>query len=212
LVGDRLAYTSVDGIEWNAGRCPACSNGAIDYLADVVTGGPGLIAVGNFDDPGLGPAYFWTSQDGTTWTRTLRDEEVELESVAVGGPGFVAVGHHDGAQVLTSADGTNWSLVPYDEEVFGGSLMRHVLAAGDALVAVGELHAPDENTGWAGWYWGDAQVWTSQDGISWRRVPYDEEVFGGSRMHDAVVFGNRLIAVGESSDGAGAVWVAASPG
>lgn len=45
----------------------------------------------------------------------------------------------------------------------------------------------------------DAAVWVSADGISWSRVPHDDEVFGGpedQRMNDVVAGGPGLVAVG----------------
>ncbi len=208
LVGDGLVYTSVDGAEWTAAQCPGCSpTGGFDYLADVAAGGTGLVAVGNTTDAGDGPAFVWTSPDGLTWTRSPLGEVVEMESVTAGGPGFVAVGHSSaGARVVTSLDGTTWSLVPHDDEVFGGSLMRNVIAAGDGLVALGE------------WSWGEGQAWTSPNGISWSNVPYDQEVFTGAAMLDAVAFGDGVVAVGGTSeiisfggstDAVGPIWIAA---
>ncbi|MDJ0925771.1 MAG: hypothetical protein QNJ77_14540 [Acidimicrobiia bacterium] len=196
-VGGGQAYTSLDGAEWMEALCPECSpDGEFGYVADLAVGESGLVAVGNATDEGTGTAFLWTSADGITWTRVAYDGIVEMEGVTAGGPGFVAVGHSpSGAEVLTSSDGTSWSQLPRNEDVFGGSLLRSVVAMGDGLVALGE------------WPWGSGQAWTSLDGIQWARVPDVEEVFDGASIHDAAIFGDRLIAVGDSS-----IWIAAPPG
>jgi hypothetical protein len=128
-----------------------------------------------------------------------------MSSVAVGGPGLVAVGSDEGdAMVLTSVDGVTWSRVPHDETVFGGSSMRSVTAWGSGLVAVGSVEQVSDTGD------GDAAVWTSVDGITWSRVPHDEEVFGAAFMNSVIVGGPGLVAVGGTdwhrTDGDAVVW------
>jgi hypothetical protein len=172
------------------------------FLASVVAGGPGFVAVGSADQevPGSSRhrsvAAVWTSPDGATWSRVPHDDQVfavgQLESVIVGGPGLVAVGmdESDGytdidAAVWTSPDGINWSRVPHDEAVFGGSRnqwISDVAIGGPGLVAVGSDRA-------------GAAVWTSPDGITWFRAPpvFDErEQF----MNAVTAGGPGLVAVG----------------
>jgi len=66
-----------------------------EEMWSVVSGGPGLVAVGisRGDDT---DAAVWTSVDGITWSRVPHDMDVfgeaEMRSVTVGGPGLVAVG------------------------------------------------------------------------------------------------------------------------
>jgi hypothetical protein len=177
-------------------------------MSDVIVGGSGLLAVGHDHRGGydlerdvwdeVGSAAVWTSVDGITWSRIPHDEAIfggefvqGMSSVTVGGPGLVAVGDdgfwHDGkwgqiqgyedatrvAAVWTSVDGLTWSRVGHDEEVLGGEgnqWMEDVMAAGAGVVAVGG----DWST--AGHR---AAVWTSDDGVTWSRVPHDEAVFGG---------------------------------
>ena len=106
----------------------------------------------------------------------------------------------------TTASSLSWSRVPNDEEVFGGDgsqEMVSVTVGGPGLVAVGNEESSDGQ---------DAAVWTSPDGISWTRVPNDEEVFGGDGdlfMQSVTVGGPGLVAVGNDGFGA-AVWVAAT--
>jgi hypothetical protein len=189
-------------------------------MRSVVVGGPGFVAVGYDEAGGDRDAAVWTSSDGLAWTRVPHDEAVfggiwdqeagrnwdqVMHSVVVGGPGLVAVGidAYDAA-VWTSPDGLAWTRVPHDETVFGGSgrqSMVSAVAGGPGLVAVGNDYSEDD---WEN----DAAVWTSPDGLTWARVPHDEEVFGaGQRMSSVVVGGLGLVAVG--SGGPGAHWAAA---
>ena len=179
-------------------------------------GGPGLVAVGStggwFGD---GDAAVWTSVDGITWTRVPHDEAVfgganpqAMSDVAVADFGLVAVGWEGriladipdvDAAVWTSVDGITWSRVPRNEEVFGGAWITSVTVGGPGLVAVG---------GTDGYFTdGDAVVWTSVDGITWSRVPHDENVFGGAGsqvINDVTVGGPGLVAVG--NDGGIGPW------
>ncbi len=50
-------------------------------------------------------------------------------------------------------------------------------------------------------------MWTSVDGITWTRVPYDEATFGGSGLGGLVAWGSGLIAVGGQDNAGAAVWI-----
>ena len=170
-----------------------------------------------------GNAVVWTSVDGLTWSRVPHDESVfsgqdfyGMSSVTLGGPGLVAVGLSDNsdggdAVVWTSVDGLTWSRVPHDEAVFGGAgrqEMWDVTVGGPGLVAVGR----DGLGVWDNTYGGgqDAAVWTSVDGLTWTRVPHDEDAFGGvgPAMLGVTTGGPGLVAVGYSwpSSAPAAVW------
>ncbi len=211
---DAAVWTSVDGITWS--RVPhdeSVFGGGDMSMSSVTVGGPGLVAVGSdgeilADVPDV-DAAIWTSPDGVTWSRVPHNEEVFggawINSVTAGGPGLVAVGGTEGvwtggdAVVWTSVDGFTWSRVPHDETVFGGNGVQQILsvtAGGPGLVAVGMNggigpwdNNPDTN----------AAVWTSVDGITWSRVPHDENVFsseGSPSMLAVTVGGPGLVAVG----------------
>jgi hypothetical protein len=223
LIGaaDAVVWTSPDGFTWS--RAPhdetIFGGDGSQQMFDVTAGGPGLVAVGR-DGPavdGEGNAAVWTSPDGLTWSRVPDDEAVfggpgeqRMVSVTVGGPGLVAVGFDrpavDGEQnaaVWISADGLTWIRVPHDEAVFGGDssqMMLSVTDQGPGLVAVGSVGHPDEEKDRRiDELAADAAVWTSADGLTWFRVPHDEEVFGGpgeQRMVSVSVGGPGLVAVG----------------
>jgi len=218
---DAAAWTSPDGVAWSRVPHDEAVFGGVgaQQMAEVVAGGPGLVAVGG-DYPGFGDsdAAVWTSPDGLIWTRVPHDEAIfggegyqEMWGVAVGGPGLVGVGHGDNgedvdAAVWTSPDGLAWTPVPADPAVFGGpseQAMVRVVAGGPGLVAVGwDYSGGDE----------DAAVWTSPDGFTWTRVPHDEAVFGGptgQEIRALGVGGPGLVAVGNDMSGGdldAAVW------
>jgi hypothetical protein len=207
-------------LEWSrlVGQEAVFGGDGAQRLWSVVAGGPGLVAVGEDGPVGDADAAVWTSVDGSTWSRVAHDEAVfggdgsqVMRSVVVGGPGLVAVGYGQSgddfdAAVWTSADSATWSRVPHDEDIFGGNgnqFMFDVVAGGPGFVAVGA----DVSGGDA-----DTAIWTSADGLTWSRVPHDEEVFGGEdvqRVWSVTVGGPGLVAVGvagPSPDVDGAVW------
>ena len=81
----------------------------------------------------------------------------------------------------------------------GGGVSRQemfsVTTGGPGLVAVGFDRSGGDR---------DAAVWTSPDGITWSRVPHDEEVLGGERfqgMRSVTLGGPGLVAVGLNGPG-----------
>jgi hypothetical protein len=231
--GDAVVWTSPDGVSWTrVFHDEAVFGGAT--MRSVTVGGPGLVAVGS-DGGGQSEssnAVVWTSPDGIDWSRVPHNEavfggpayrvgvagaHVGMRSVTVGGPGLVAVGWDwPHAAVWTSPDGITWSRVSHDKALqsascwppsgscFDGAVglgMSSVTVGGPGLVAVGDAGHPDSENG---------VVWTSVDGITWSRVPYNEAVFGGgAEMSSVTVGGPGLVAVGDAGhpDGEnGVVW------
>lgn len=147
--------------------------------------------------------------------RVGREGYQNMFGVTVGGPGLVAVGATGGwfgvgdAAVWTSVDGITWTRVTHDENVFGGAnsqTMWDVTVGGPGLVAVGhDGHGILDDVSDV-----DAAVWTSVDGVTWLRVPHDEEVFGRAWMESVTVGGPGLVAVGGTdgyfTDGDAVVW------
>ena len=200
-ISGAAVWTSVDGTTWS--RVP--HDDEVFAGADmtrVTEGGPGLVAVGpSFSEDG---AQVWTSADGLTWSRVPDDDEVfggaGIRDVTAGGPGLVAVGWFadeaagvaQRAAVWTSVDGLTWSRVPHDEAMFGADArqwMAAVAVGGPGLVAAGWF--ADE-----GLYDQGTAVWTSVDGRTWSRVPYDEAVWGYGNVTSVVPVDSGLVAVG----------------
>jgi len=183
---DAAVWTSTDGLRWiRVSDDSGDFSGAGDHhMADVVAGGPGLVAVGSVGSVDAGVAAVWTSQDGLTWTRVEHNEEVLggdgwqfMTSVTLSDLGLVAVGG-DGsggaldAAVWTSPDGLVWSQVVDTDGALAGSgdqVMASVTVGGPGLVAVGR-EKPGSDF--------DSVVWVSLDGASWTRID-NGDVFGG---------------------------------
>jgi len=85
-----------------------------------------------------------------------------------------------------------WSRVD-DDPVLGGAGdqgMLDVVAVGSAVLAVGYDYSGGD---------GDAALWTSEDGVTWARVPHQEAALGGAgdqEMDGVAVGGTGLVAVG----------------
>ena len=223
---DAAVWTSPDGITWS--RVPhdeAVFGGTKDEaMLSVVAGGPGLVSVGSFGKGGDHDAIVWTSTDGLTWSLVAHDEAVfggesmqVMHRVVAGGPGLLVFGLNGpfdagSAVVWFSTDGTTWTRVPHHDDVFGGRGAQTIVggvAAGPGIVAVGWDGPFDAR---------DAAAWASTDGISWARLPHDDEALGGLRdqqMLDVVAAGPGLVAVGfegpglegATGDSDAAVWV-----
>lgn len=139
-----------------------------ESVTQVITGGPGLVAVG-YDDSGCGWGP-WGQLYGQSGFAVFENEW----AWACGGA------------VWLSADGESWTRVPDPDGVFsvesGVAALTGVADNGSRLVAVGVTgtESPDPNSPFGP----RAGVWVSDDdGASWARVPHDEAVFGGEGRH-----------------------------
>jgi hypothetical protein len=198
-----MSWTRVDGLAAPGEQ----------WIADVFMGGPGLIAVGQDGPIDDADAAVWYSVDGRAWTRVPHDPDVfggpgsqYMSAVTAGGPGFVAVGYDwmsevDGAAVWTSVDGLVWSRTPHDEAVLGGNGypgMTDIISWKGDLLAVGRRSSGEDPA--------TAGLWTSSDGVAWRRVPHDPEVFESEDdlgIASVVAFNSGLVAVGSEGPGVG---------
>jgi hypothetical protein len=144
-------------------------------------------------------------EDGGRDDEPIEDEQVRLdEEVRLDGeedPDLMMEEMESGpreiAAVWTSTDGLEWTRVPHDDATFATvhtQSMWSVSTGGPGLVAVGTARR-EVGFGWA------AAVWTSEDGVSWTRLPHEEDVFGGDGMPmmSAVTAGGPgIVAVGSS--------------
>jgi len=212
-LGAAAVWTSDNGLTWT--RVPhdevIFGGPGGQEMESVVAARPGLVAVGRTEDASqVGRAAVWTSADGSVWNLVYTSGDASrgagaeaMHAVASGASGLVAAGRAytgadwDGA-VWTSEDGLTWTRVPHDEAVFGGpgfQWMSSVAAGGPGFVIVGWDGTTDESV---------AAVWTSEDGLTWSRVPHDETVLGGPGrqwMTSVTAGGPGLVAVGFSDDG-----------
>jgi hypothetical protein len=190
---DAMFWVSPDGRSWQRADDSPDLLGA--RVSGVTAGGPGLVAVGQTgpaDAPG--PAIVWTSVDGVSWTRVPDNtafHDGRMRGIAdIPGVGLVAVGEDiagDTGIIWLSKDGRTWTRAPADP-TFGrtGIQVRiYTVTAGPAgVVAAGTLNE--------GIQYGAAAVWTSPDGMTWKREPsavafLDTEMTASTRWNDRVV-------------------------
>ena len=147
---------------------PAGFDGA--SVHDVITGGPGYIAVGGGAPEGADPeAIAWTSSDGVTWTvgTVAADATFGVMEAVAALPegGFVAIGS-DPTQALGrvwhSDDGRAWERV--DDAVFAASVITDVVSTPDGVTVVGCEAFPDCRRGLA-WSSPDGQTWTLESAL-----------------------------------------------
>lgn len=195
--GDAALWLSTDGLAWRQANDSKSFHDA--RVWGVAAGPNGLVAVGqtgSTDAPG--PAVIWTSSDGLTWSR-VADGPVfaggRLRAVAsIPSLGFVAVGEDiagDTGIVWVSKDGRAWSRVPTDP-IFGrvGIQVRMyaVTAGPSGVVVAGTLNA--------GVQYGEAAIWTSSDGLAWKRVP-DGPEFLDNEVNAATGWNDKVVLVGD---------------
>jgi len=142
------------------------------------------------------------------WQRvggTLMDPVVGTFAMTDVGSRLIVVGFDPGEDnyrqngvIFASDDGLTWERLAEDDPALnlGAVLMYGVTDGGPGLVAVG-MGCEDEAEGCAPY----ATVWTSVDGSSWTRSPYDAAVFGDTSMQTSAMIGvidtsHGLVAVG----------------
>ena len=194
-------WTSPDGAGWTeieydpqAFGSILAGFGAVVLEGVAVAPGGWLSAVGwdALDPGGIDPAAggervgaAWHSADGLNWTRVAHDpavfgEEsgyVQINGVTPGGPGLVAVG--------AEAD-----FAPH------GFLFNNTAFWEPSTLEAEELLAEEGLRG---------AVWTSADGLAWRRVPSGQlpaQGEGNTQLLSVAVGGPGLVAVGFTKTGA----------
>ncbi len=124
------------------------------------------------------------------------------------GPGFVTVNDvvatpfglvAVGSDVWLSSDGRNWERLFLEDAqgTWGSSVMNAVIWDGRRLIAVGQRRGDNS-------VWGNAAIWFSADGRSWRAVPNDGAFsnVGAVTINDITIGAEsgRMVAVGESAN------------
>lgn len=110
-MSDAVIWSSDDGQTWEPAP-GVIGNGPLDAIA---MDGDRLVAVGWQPAGAINRATFWSSSDGTAWTRSALEEAASeaWDVVAAPGGGFVAAGiANDGAAIWSSSDGTAWRRIP----------------------------------------------------------------------------------------------------
>jgi len=210
--GDARAWTSADGLRWQA---VPTTKGMTDAEMEAVTAGPnGFVAVGsdgfpggNTQLPGARGAAAWVSLDGHSWTRAPSQTSFEgavMFGVASTSTGYVAWGeiHDPGGSsvppppIWTSSDGLHWdrSIGIADAGGPGDPITSVVVVTGNRLVAVGARQLPESAGGWA-----VPAAWLSDDdGRTWKLAvtPDIGPVPSAGGLRDVAVSGPDLLAIG----------------
>jgi len=216
-VGPTGIWRSVDGQTWEqVGGATMLGTS----MTDVAWGPAGFVAIGS--PPGVGPASVWRSPDGRAWepsTVTAALSGFCPSKVAGGANGYIAIGTDCGSSprpaIAWSADGRSWVRAPRQSSLSGEGSGSGVVAGGPGWIAFGSFTPTGSTTS-------GTAVWTSPDGIAWRRtsflrplppyVPDCGNPYEHAAMSDIARFGPGYVAVGVSTCGNdlwGAAW--ASP-
>jgi hypothetical protein len=199
--------TPRSGPKWVRATLPSAKRGW--EVHDVISGGPGFIAVGGGfvegspQRPGALPqVLIWVSDDGRRWQSVPLFGDAAhgiVEAITATPTGFVAVGREccpDRAVVWRSAEGITWERLP-DSDDFEGAAMFDVVAGPSGLVAVGCQATLECAMG---------RTWRSEDGSTWEapsELPLIPSAVG--------VIGDILVAAGSTGGFEGRSVLATSP-
>jgi len=226
---DAAVWTSSDGGEsWTRSDAPGLEGLGSQRIRDFVTAGSELVAVGSSGLPDQEDAAAWVSVNGLEWEPMVPSAFVapgqqELFAAREIGDRLVAVGFTNELGDIDAAawvfEVGTWTRVPPESLAapVGHQVMLDVAGGvGDLpLVAVG-CEDPDYRCDTDLATQSDAVVWTSEDGVTWERVPAEGGRLAGEgeqAMRALVNYRGDFVAVG-SSGGAlgdidGGVWTSA---
>lgn len=178
--GTPAVWVSGDELEWEIQwGVPTLPFGEGDEIRTVAGSSLGFVAAGS---------AIWFSPDGTHWTGAAVPPVEGIVDVAAGPEGFVAVGSlpeptpmfgglvSTANAVLYSPDGRTWTVA--------ATLTGTLGAEGECRVAANTtVHGPHGFLIAGDCVPEDATVahssmWTSEDGLGWEQVPYDDAAFG----------------------------------
>lgn len=144
--GVAIVWTSPDGTTWT--RVPHDENvfggEGFQKMSSVAAGGPGFVAVGEYELNNTGRAIVWNSPDGYTWTRVPYDETVfgpdpavdpdqSMSDIAALDYGLIAVG----TATWTSPDGNTWTRISDYFTDSNRDGFNNIIVGGPGLIAVG---------------------------------------------------------------------------
>ena len=214
---DAAVWTSHDGTSWNRLTLASLSGSGDQQILGAATVGDRLVAVGSSTSgDGDLDAAVWVRAAGS-WTQVADGSlggpgDQQIDAIGAGGAGLVAVGWIASggdvdAAVWTSTDGSAWDRVPASD-AFGGAgdqRMSSVTSVDGAVFAGGSSTQEGGDP--------DGAVWSSADGLEWRREPVGViEGEGLQRIGSLLSFASdRFLAAG-SQDRTGneqaAAWIA----
>jgi hypothetical protein len=140
-------------------------------LASVSSDDMGVIAVGR-DSAGRGAILL--SPDGAKWMRVPAESTAHLPPLVATSRwrrGAIAFGTNGQLSVWISTDSRSWRRAEIASAPFAGGGVTDLVHGGPGLVAVGYREDPGETSEPVG-----GLIWTSTDGMTWRRTG-DEKLF-----------------------------------
>lgn len=194
--GEGLVWTSRDGRDWSAPMSvPAFE--VQPSVNDVVALGQGFLAYGSTAHNER--AALWTSIDGRQWRQVEgfpTSPSSSVNAVTASGTRLVAVGasyleRGTVALAWTSTDGLEWQRV-LDHDANEPGEMLSATPLGTRFLAVGSIGGERREDL-------RATVWSSDDGLGWRREP-EQPGFSLARMSEVIRAGPGLVALGERAD------------
>ncbi len=209
--GDIAVWLSADGTTWERISDPSFSGEpdsgcASDFMGlqqspFVVAVGPLGMIIGGSDACN---GAVWISEDGRTWTEVVDDawrkNPLAVGDVVAGGPGWVIVGSdgHGNGVVWVSPDGVEWT-PSGDADLLAEEASRRIdlgglAVLGEELVALGSEGVFD-STHMSGYPEAPAVIWTSFDGLEWKKLPAGM-IDGGVVGLAVVDGGRRLVSIG----------------
>lgn len=159
---------STDGVRWTSVTdIPHRIRG----LVDVMAGGPGFILTMGYTTSTTTSVRVWRSADGVRWRSAgplASFSNRTPEAVAAGPRGIVVLGQRSirGDATITplrSRDGIAWSTGLRQRAFEPAAQPASMISGGPGYLAAGS-YQPRSRTG--------AAVWTSADGLAWRRVHF----------------------------------------
>lgn len=198
---ETVSTSSGDGVHWTAGRPMDITGlkGAI-FVSEVVEGPSDLLALGYYGATACGGPTtveaFWTSPDGSSWSRVTPPADFASASIYTvdgGSVGFIATGTlKDGTTqaIWVSTDGRAWRRAAVPTVTTGTFVLNGATGFASGYVVGGALQG-DEGCG--GFNQLTPSLWWSATGSSWTRVklagatPADDAMMSVTRITDQVL-------------------------
>jgi hypothetical protein len=174
--GTAGVWTSVDGRRWDAVPSEQFGAAQLEYVVDTPDG---LFVFGRPLGSSQAPHTVWRSSDASRFETVTTEAPSGIRHVVAGGPGLVAAGFElmgepaagvVRAAIWISRDGRDWQRVAGDDRRFPRGNVAGLARTDHGFVAVGSEQAPP---GGIGAPVTALVVWTSADGLRWRRIRDD---------------------------------------
>lgn len=176
-----LIWGSRDGIDWAQLPTPAAQPGQAIGLSGITLADGVVLLAG--EDP---DAAIWWSENLSTWTRAITPSVPggDIDGIFMGSEQLIAFSSPGGQPLIwLSSDGRTWTDANVAQALGPGTFIAGVGEISSQLVLAVGTFAPS------------LQIWVSQDGNVWTRLP-DDPAFDGIWPRFTTTFGDRLVISG----------------